>query len=269
MRASPHQSMLRFRCSPRPLQVRRIGHDAVREKEGHEAHRDVDEEHPAPGKVVRDEAAERRSDGGREDDRHAVDGHRHSALRRRKRIRQDGLLARAEAPTADALEHPKEDERPEGRRHPAKERGQREQADARHVKALAPDAGREPSADGQDDRVRHEVARQHPRALVLAHAQVSRDVRQRHVGDARVEHLHERRHRHDERDGPRVAARCPAGGEIARGLELGGRARRAAARLAHRTVTCGSTLIPMRRRSRPLWPASRWMRTGKRWTTFT
>ena len=94
--------------------------------------------------------------------------------------------------------------------------------------------------------------------------QVAGDVRQRDVGDAGVEHLHERRQRDDQRDRPRVVAAGPAGREV------GGRRRpplRRAALIAR--VTFGSTDMPGRRRSSPAWPASKRMRTGMRCTTFT
>ena len=55
--------------------------------------------------------AERRPDGRREDDRHAVDGHGHAALRGRERVGQDRLLARPEAAAADPLQDAEEDER--------------------------------------------------------------------------------------------------------------------------------------------------------------
>ncbi len=251
----------------RPLEVRRVRHDAVREDQRRDADGDVDEEHPAPGEVVGDEAAERRPDRGREDDGHAVDGHRHAALRRREGVGQDGLLARAEAAAADALQDAEEDERAERRRDAAQERRDGEERHAAHVEPLAPDPRRQPPADGEDHGVRDEVAREHPRALVLADAQVAGDVRQRHVRDARVEHLHERRHGDDQGDGPRVPAPGPSGGEVRRGLCRSG--ARGGRRGAHRTLTCGSTLMPMRSRSMPGCPGSRRMRTGMRWTTFT
>ena len=195
---------------------------------------------------------ERRSYRRSENDRHAVDGHGHPSLRRRKRVGQNGLLAGAQATAARSLDDAKEDERPECRRDAAEKRRDGEDRDARHVEALAPDLAREPTADGENDCVRHQVARQHPGALVLAHAQAARDVGQRDVGDARVEHLHERRHRDDEGDGPRITPSRPARWRSTRAAP--GAAAGAEATRSHRTVTCGSTLIPMRRRSSPACP---------------
>jgi hypothetical protein len=94
------------------LEVGRVGDEVVRQEERQDPDRHVDEEDPAPVVVVRDEAAERRADGRREDDRHSVHGERHSALRWRERVGQDRLLARPEPAAAEPLEHAEEDERP-------------------------------------------------------------------------------------------------------------------------------------------------------------
>ena len=86
-----------------------------------------------------------------------------------------------------------------------------EQRDAHHVVALAPEHAAEPRAHRQDDRVGDQVAGQYPGAFVVAGAETARDVRQRDVRDAGVEQLHERRHRHRQRDRPQIV-RCRRSG---------------------------------------------------------
>jgi hypothetical protein len=45
--------------------------------------------------------------------------------------------------------------------------------------------------------------------LIIARAQISRHIREGDVGDARIEHLHERRECHDNRNQPRIVLRLP------------------------------------------------------------
>ena len=80
--------------------------------------------------------------------------------------------------------------------------------------ALAAEHARQPAGGGQDHRVGGEVGGEHPRHLVDAGGQRALDVRQRHVGDGDVEHLHHRHEHHRGGDRP-----LPNGAE----LELGGR----------------------------------------------
>ena len=228
-------------------QVRRVHQDAGGEQHRDDAHGHVDEEDPAPRVVVGDEAAERRADGGRHHHRHSVHRECHAALRGRERIREDRLLGRSEAAPADPLEHAEEDQQPEVRREPAEKRACGEQEHAGQIEALAAHACRYPAADGQHHRVAHQVAGEDPGGFVGAHRQAAGDVLQRYVGDGGVQHLHERRHRHDQRDRPGIVAARPAllVGDPQR---LFGADRRSLP-LRHRTRTFGSADIPGRRRS--------------------
>ena len=64
----------------------------------------VDEENPAPAPVIGDPSAERRADGRRGDDRHAVEREGGGAFRGGKRVDEDCLLDRREAAAADSLQ---------------------------------------------------------------------------------------------------------------------------------------------------------------------
>ena len=83
-------------------------------------------------------------------------------------------------------------------------------------------------AHGQHDGVGHQVAGQHPGALIGAGAQRAGDMGQGHVGDGGVEHLHEGRQRHGHGDQPGIDPGLPQRGEAwARILHGHGRCCRA------------------------------------------
>jgi hypothetical protein len=132
-----------------------------------------------------------------------------TALLRRERVRQDRLRHGLEAAAARPLQDAKHDHGGESRSGPAQEGTRRENAETDHEEPLAAEQADKPPADGQDDGIRYEVRREHPSALVASGAEAARHIRQRHVGDARVEHLHERRQRDHDRDQPRVGLRAP------------------------------------------------------------
>ena len=157
-----------------------------------------------PGVGVGDPPAERGADGGRDDEDDAVEGEDRTPLSLREAVVEDRLLTRCQPAAADALEDAEEDQPRQRRGQPARQAADREHCDARHVKRLAAEDRGEPAADRQDDRVGDEVARQHPRRLVVADAEVAGDVREADVGDARVEHLHEGGDAHHDGKDPRV-----------------------------------------------------------------
>src|SRR5262249_52946733 len=119
---------------------------------------------------------------------------------------------------------------------PAEQRAQGEDREAYHEKSL-PSKGRgEPSADGKDDCVGYQIRGQHPRALVVTCAKVPRHIRQRHVGDARVEVFHERGERYHSRDQPWIERRVPCVIGHFGGADV----------FFHRRCTLGTTLMPGR-----------------------
>ncbi len=77
---------------------------------------------------------------GRYDHAHAVHRHRHALLLARKAFHQDGLRNGLQRAAAEPLQHAEEDEQAERGRHAAEQAADGEEADADHVKALAPDA---------------------------------------------------------------------------------------------------------------------------------
>ena len=113
-------------------------------------------------------------------------------LLRRKGLQQNRLRQRLQASAGESLQHAEEDERVEAGRHAAQQRGQGESGDADHQHAASAEAVRQPARHGQNDGVRHQVRRDHPRAFVDGGAQIARHVRHGDVHDRGVEDLHER-----------------------------------------------------------------------------
>src|SRR6267143_3499107 len=132
--------------------------------------------------------------------------------------------------------------------------GTNEERGADQEEPLAAEQPREPAGGRDDDGVGGEIGGQHPGDLVDAGRQRALHVRQRDVGDARVDDLHHR-HQHDgDGDGP-----------LARGGQLRRRRRRHQRR---RMVTTAD----MPARSGCGLPTSFWSSstfTGTRCTTFT
>ena len=91
----------------------------------------------------------------------------------------------------------------------AQQRAEGEQENAEKEKTFSPEQIRKPSADGKNDGVGDQIGREHPGALIVAGAQVARDVRQRDIGDAGVEHFHERGHGDHHGDQPGIELRLP------------------------------------------------------------
>ena len=166
--------------------------------------RNVDQEDPAPSVVVGDPAAQRRPHHGREHHAHAVHRHRHALLFARKSFAQDGLRNRLQRAAAQALQHAAQDQDGKAGRQAAHRGAGGEQQHAAHVKSLAAEQRGEPSAERQHDRVGDQVGSQHPGGFIHARRKAARDVRQRDVGHAGVQHFHEGGQHHRSRDHPGV-----------------------------------------------------------------
>src|SRR5471032_962184 len=214
-----------------------------------------------PRIVLSDPATQHRSNGRRRDDREAVQRERHRAFFGRERIGENALLNGRQTAAGQALEHAKDDHHRQRRREPAGYRTDREQQYTEYVEALAADHVREPSADRQDDRVAHEIARRDVGALVETRTKAAGNMPERHVRDGGVEHFHKCRDRHDDYNQPRVERprRRPGQWYVA----SVGRGH------GYRTVTRGLTERPGAsgkwRQSSP----SNTIFTGRRCTTFT
>ena len=175
-----------------------------------EADRAVDQEAPMPGHVVGKPPAKRRPDHRRDHHGDAEQRKRLAALFRRKCIREDRLRHRYHAAAAEALQDAKEQQRLQIPGEAAQHRGGREHPEADEEEALAAHHPGEERARRQDDRIRDQVGRHHPRSLVLAHPHAARDVGQRHVGDGGIEHFHEGCERDHRGDQPGVDGRVGA-----------------------------------------------------------
>src|SRR5258708_19012810 len=195
--------------------LRRILQQPAGQNQRNNPNRNIDEENPPPAPVVRDPSAQRRPNRRRRHNRHAVQRERRCPLRRRERVHQNRLLHGRQSSAAYSLQNAEKDQHPQARRKSAKQRTDRKQRHANHVVTLPSENPAQPRRKRQDHRVRNQLARQHPRALVRAHRQPTRDVRQRHVGNRRVQQLHERGQRNRNRDEPRVDRR-PLPGRVER-----------------------------------------------------
>src|SRR5262249_62213021 len=98
-----------------------------------------------------------------------------------------------------------------------------EDGDRQEEVVAAAEVGREPAGDRQDDRVGRQVGGDDPVGVGLCGRQAAGDVAQGHVGDRRVEDLHERRHDDHGGDDPVVDPPTAGGGRDAgHGLGLVG-----------------------------------------------
>jgi hypothetical protein len=113
-------------------------HTADRKHNG--ADRQVDEEDPAPAEPIGERPAEHRPDRDRSTDRRSPEGDRRAAGRSREVLGDQRERRREHRRAADALERAGEIENEPASRDAAEERGERENADAGHEHALAPDA---------------------------------------------------------------------------------------------------------------------------------
>ena len=191
------------------LEVGRVFHDAAGEKNGENAYGNIEEEDPAPGVVVGNPAADGGSDGGRDDDGHAVDGEGDAAFVGSEGIGEDGALAGLEASAGRALKDAEDDEQSERVGEAAAERKDGERDDTTHVEALAADAVGDPAADGENDGVGDEIGGENPGGLVVTGAERPGNVRKGDVGDGGIERFHERGERDGEGDDPRIEPRFP------------------------------------------------------------
>ena len=153
--------------------------------------------------------AQRGPHGRSQHHRHCVYRERHAAFSGRECVRQNRLLGRCETSATQALQHTEEHQHSQVRRKAAHQGTDAEHHHARHVEALAAEKRGEPCAYGQHHGVGDQIRTQHPGAFIDAGGKIARDVRQRDVGDAGVQHFHERRERHRHRDDPRIILRLP------------------------------------------------------------
>jgi hypothetical protein len=201
----------------------RFHHQPLDQEQGQHANREVDQKDPVPGEVVRQPAAQDRTDGGGADDRQAVERKGLGPLFRGKRVSEHGLLGRCHPASADALDDAGDQHHGQRGGHRAHQRRQGEQRDTAHVKALAAQHVGKPAADRQDDSVGDEVAGEDPGRFVLVRGEAASDMTQGNVGDGGVQDLHERGDGDDDGDQPGVAVSGGGAGQwCPLGCPLGG-----------------------------------------------
>ena len=105
--------------------------------------------------------------------------------------------------------------------------------------ALSAKQAGQPAADRKDDSVGNQIRREHPGALIVAGAEAPRHVWQSHIGDAGVEHLHERGHRHHHGDEPGIVFRPPGRGRLRRRKHVGAIGHRLSAPLTCQAAADG------------------------------
>src|SRR6202522_3730456 len=191
-------------------EVRRVLDQSRSEKDGNDTDGNVDEKNPAQGEVVGDPASQSWPDGRRGYDSDAVNGKSHAPFGRRKRIREDRLLAGLQSASACTLQHAANNENGEIRRQSTQERADRKESHAAHVKILAAYDGGKPAAQREHDSVRDEVGSENPGAFVLPCGKTTRDMGERYVGNRSVKHLHESRQRNCDSDNPWIDGWTPS-----------------------------------------------------------
>ena len=100
-------------------ELRRIGDQLAGQHQTEQPDGDVDKEDPAPGEVIGNPSAERRSDRRRRDDGHAVQGERRGALGAGKCVHQNCLFYRGQPAAAHALQDAEEDQHAQAGSDPA------------------------------------------------------------------------------------------------------------------------------------------------------
>ena len=230
-----------------------------------DADRQVDQEHPAPVVIVGQPAAEHRPEDRPDHHAAAEQRHRLAVLLARVDVEQGRLGERDDERAADALEGAEEHHLGQDLRDRAQHRGDGEaRPPTDQQQALAPDPVGQPAGDRKRDRRGDDIAGQHPVDRVLRRAEARLHVRQRDVGDGRVEHLQQHRHHHPDGDDD---AAGPVGSAW---IGLLSRRRRHGRLLLLRLVEIDgrrSTDRPaiIGRRVSP----SNAIRTGTRWVTLT
>ena len=132
--ASPGQSTWPFSAD----EIRRIVHDPVDQEHADHADGHVDVEHPRPGVLVGEPAAQGRAHGRRQHRAEAEEGSiAVPCSSGGEALPQDGLRDGDDHAAAGALDRAEQDHQRHRAREPAGHRGDGEQDDARQVEALA------------------------------------------------------------------------------------------------------------------------------------
>ena len=194
-----------WRCRfARVAEIFRVLHGGPAQEEGQGTDRQIDVKDPAPGILVGDPTAQRRTEHRCNESRDAEEGLRGALLLGRKGIEQDTLAGGLEPAAGKTLHHAEEDQLIQTRRHAAKHRADGEDRDRKEEISASSEIRGEPAGDWQDDRIGSQIAGDHPLAIGDRRGKSAGNVAQSHIGDRGIQHFHEGRHHHGERDNPRV-----------------------------------------------------------------
>ncbi len=175
------------------------------------ADREVDEEDPAPARVVDDEAADRRPDDRRRSEDRADQALPAAAVARRHDVADHGQREREEPAGADSLNRAEDDQLRHRRREAAERRADQEDDDREEEEVLAAVRVAELAVQRHGHRRGEHVGGEHPRVLRDA-AEVADDPRERSRDDRLVERCQQQRHHQ-----PGVDREDPADRELVAG----------------------------------------------------
>ncbi len=181
-----------------PALALRLKEYARRGERNQQADGDVNEQHPAPGREVDEQAAQDQADRAA---RHAHPGvDPHGPVTRPPFREGDGdqrKCGRGGEGSADPLHHACGEQPELAGGKASDQRGDREQQDAGDEDPAAAQQVAGPAAEQQQPAERERVGVDDPLQVAAGEAERVLDVRQGHVHDGRVEHHHELRGRND------------------------------------------------------------------------
>ncbi len=187
-------------------------HEEPGAEEGHGAHRDVDEEAPAPAVVLGQPAAQGRAEDRAQHHRAGEGGHGLAVALGRIDIEQGGLGQRDQGGARHPLDEPEGHDLAEALGRAAHGRRQGEAGHREQEHGLAAQPIGQPAGQRRHDRGGDDVEGQDPGDLVLRGRHRALDVGQGDVGDGGVQRLHQGRGHDGDRDEPRVRNLPPGGG---------------------------------------------------------
>ena len=170
-----------------------LGHNGQHQHHADDAERDVDPEVPVPGDVFGDEAAQRRTEHGREQCRPDGEADCGDDLGFLRRAQHDDASHREQHRTAGALQGARDGELAEILRHAAGDGGQREQRDGHDEDATRAEPVGKPGRRGNADRDRQHVDGDAEAHLERADVEIERHAGQGGDDDHPIQKLHEQR----------------------------------------------------------------------------
>ena len=192
--------------------VARLGDQPVREHEGDNPNRDVDEEDPRPREVLGDDAAEDEPDRGATDRDRSPDAEGTGALSALLEGRRDDRQrGRCDQRSAEALEGTGADQHALACRKPVEQRGAGEDDEADEEEPLAAEQVAKASAEQQEAAEDEGVGVDDPLQAAVGEVEIGLDRGQRDVHDRRVEDDHELGETNEDEDDPGVRGSAPHG----------------------------------------------------------